>query len=80
MTQAKKSLYPTKKEKLSKMQIKAQQLSQDYLALSQEQRNLITDFFNLHNAAVNLYNLMTDETKQVCDAYITASQKASKIE
>lgn len=73
MTQVKKSL--SKKQKAAIQA--AQSLRNDYLALSDEQKNLMQDFFNLHSAAIHFYELLSEEAKQICDEYVNLSQKNS---
>ncbi len=72
MTQVKKTA--------SKKAKKAVDLRTEFLALAPKEQQVVTNFFNLHNAAHLLYDLLSDKGKAYVSYCIELSQEANKIE
>lgn len=66
------------KKQLERVQM-AQQLRKDFMNLPEEQKMLMQDFFNLHSAAIHFYDLLSEDAKAICDAYVNASQKVTNL-
>lgn len=67
-------------KKGSKAPKKAVDLRSEFLALDQNDQQFVTNFFNLHNAAHLMYDLMSDKAKSYVSYCIDLSNNANKIE
>lgn len=59
---------------------KAVDLRSEFLALDQKEQQAIANFFNLHNAAHFIYDLLSDKAKNYVSYCIQLSSEADKIE
>lgn len=59
---------------------KAVDLRTEFLALAPKEQQVVTNFFNLHNAAHLLYDLLSEKGQAYVSYCIQLSQEATKIE
>ena len=59
---------------------KAVDLRSEFLALDPKDQQAVTNFFNLHNAAHFIYDLLSDQAKSYVSYCIQLSSEANKIE
>lgn len=90
MTQVKSNLTPEEKKALQQKKkfekqraalvARQKSFNEKFRALPVKEQEAITNFFNLHNAAIWIYNNLTDEAKQYVDFCISMVNEGNQIE